>query len=305
MPENHKVTFASLHLSGVAENWFQTEATIFEKLSWLEFAGIVNARFSEEICENIIGEFNKLYQAASLSDYNEKFETLRPLVLLKNPGLSELYFVESYLSGLKEEIRHTVLMFRPSSVMGAMQLARLQEASIESMQKTAKNSAKSKSFTSFSPINRLSSVPNNSFLSKNAMSVPNDAIVPKDKMQHQWPIKRLSPAEMQSRKERGLCFNCDEQYSSSHRCKSKTLYLLDYGDEDQLGLTDTGSVPAQSVNSTNAKQTDIAISLNALAGNSTFQMLCLQGKVGQRTSTMLIDTGNTHNFLDVQTAKEL
>lgn len=31
-------------------------------------------------------------------------------------------------------------------------------------------------------------------------------------------FKRLSEAEFQAKKEKGLCFKCDEKYSIGHRC---------------------------------------------------------------------------------------
>jgi hypothetical protein len=45
------------------------------------------------------------------------------------------------------------------------------------------------------------------------------------------PFKRLTPAEMAAKREKGLCFNCDEKFLRGHRC----LYMLevvDDGDED-------------------------------------------------------------------------
>ena len=35
------------------------------------------------------------------------------------------------------------------------------------------------------------------------------------------PTKRLSDAKFQSRKEKGLCFRCNEKYSHDHKCKMK------------------------------------------------------------------------------------
>lgn len=35
------------------------------------------------------------------------------------------------------------------------------------------------------------------------------------------PLKRLSDVEFQARKEKGLCFRCNEKYSRDHKCKVK------------------------------------------------------------------------------------
>ena len=41
------------------------------------------------------------------------------------------------------------------------------------------------------------------------------------------PIKHLSKTEMQARREKGLCYNCDEKFNRVHRCVQQNLYLLD------------------------------------------------------------------------------
>ena len=32
---------------------------------------------------------------------------------------------------------------------------------------------------------------------------------------------------MQARREKGLCYNCDEKFSRGHRCVQQNIYLLD------------------------------------------------------------------------------
>ncbi|KAA0054143.1 ty3-gypsy retrotransposon protein [Cucumis melo var. makuwa] len=40
------------------------------------------------------------------------------------------------------------------------------------------------------------------------------------------PMKRLLDAEFQARKEKGLCFKCNEKYSADHKCKRKEQWEL-------------------------------------------------------------------------------
>ena len=42
------------------------------------------------------------------------------------------------------------------------------------------------------------------------------------------PIKRISPAQMEERNKKGLCYNCDEEWVPGHKCKNVMLFLLDY-----------------------------------------------------------------------------
>lgn len=47
------------------------------------------------------------------------------------------------------------------------------------------------------------------------------------------------------------------------------------------------------------------ISLNALCGNNNFQTMRVKGVKGRNSLHILIDSGSTHDFLDIQTAKKL
>ncbi|KAL5709880.1 hypothetical protein ACHQM5_020511 [Ranunculus cassubicifolius] len=157
--------FASLHFKGRAETWFQTESSVFERMSWNEFQERIRARFDEEVYENVVGEFSKLIQTGSLQEYLDKFEALQPLVLLKNKGLSESFFIDSFISGLKDEIRHTVQMFQPNNFTQAVSIARLQEATLESLTRTQRgNLFRSSKFTSpvSSPYKQFNSPANTS-----------------------------------------------------------------------------------------------------------------------------------------------
>lgn len=85
-------------------------------------------RFANKGYENAKGEFSKLQQSTTVKAYQEQFETLRALILSKHGGLNEQFFVNNFLSGLKEKIRHTVQMFSPKTLTHVYSLAKLREA---------------------------------------------------------------------------------------------------------------------------------------------------------------------------------
>lgn len=45
--------------------------------------------------------------------------------------------------------------------------------------------------------------------------------------------RRLSDSEMQSQRDKGLCYFCDEKYSGGHRCKRKELNLFIHPNEEE------------------------------------------------------------------------
>jgi hypothetical protein len=44
---------------------------------------------------------------------------------------------------------------------------------------------------------------------------------------------RLTPQQLEERKEKGLCFNCDNKYSKGHKCGEKKLFYIDYEEEEE------------------------------------------------------------------------
>ena len=79
------------------------------------------------------------------------------------------------------------------------------------------------------------------------------------------PVKRLSPAEIKEKCDKGLCFTCDEKYNFGHKCKNRVLILCTQCDDeseatlappDQEDFEDRQDGPTEEV------------SLNSLANSS-------------------------------------
>lgn len=47
------------------------------------------------------------------------------------------------------------------------------------------------------------------------------------------------------------------------------------------------------------------LSLNALAGTCVSETLCILGQIYSRTIQILMDSGNTHNFIQLRVVKKL
>ncbi|KAL5720791.1 hypothetical protein ACHQM5_013426 [Ranunculus cassubicifolius] len=303
MLDSQKVLYASLHFQGKAETWFQTNSLVFQLLPWEEFAELLRSRFAE-VTNNVVAEFNRLIQTGSVQEYQGKFEELQPLMLQRNPGLTEAYFVDSFIGGLKQEIQHTIQMFYPSTLT----LARLQESSLELYTQTVKGTFKSKVplSTSYKFYPHNSNTHNVSGVHSSTSTNATESM-PYQTGSQSISVKKLSPTEMQARRDKGLCYTCDEQYSFGHKCKQKQVYMIatagEFEEESCAATDNTQSSDLIPVDKEGDKS--IEISLNALSGNASYQTLQLQGKVSNRLLTMLVDTGSTHNFLDSNTAKML
>ena len=63
-------------------------------------------------------------------------------MLIQNPNLSEEYFISSFTSGLKEEIKPMVRMLRPNTLSGVIKIVHLQEQAIKLQGRTVKEGNK-------------------------------------------------------------------------------------------------------------------------------------------------------------------
>lgn len=108
---------------------------------------------------------------------------------------------------------------------------------------------------------------------------------------------------MKIRRDKGLCYNCEDRYSSGHRCKVQKLYLLD-------GFQVEEEIPDQEVEQ-NEEETGVLqakdsleISLHAISGTLAPLTMRLKGTINRHSVIVLIDSGSTHNFIDTVTARK-
>lgn len=116
--------------------------------------------------------------------------------------------------------------------------------------------------------------------------------------------KQMSQKDFDERRAKNRCFHCDQPYSSTHRekCTGRmfALEILPNIEVDEMTGTGEGSVVTElEVNMCPY------ISLNALSGITAYQTMRVKGMVGNQFIHILIDSGSTHNFLDLNTAKKL
>lgn len=114
------------------------------------------------------------------------------------------------------------------------------------------------------------------------------------------PIIRrtLTIEERRERTTKGLCFNCDEQYSPGHKCKGK-LFRLNAEQECLIEVVDP------MVEGAAEQEGEMEISLHALSGTFNPRMLRLSGSIEGHQLTVLVDSGSTHNFIQRSVAYRL
>lgn len=121
---------------------------------------------------------------------------------------------------------------------------------------------------------------------------------------------------MAYKREKGLCYNCDEKWSSSHRCKGRVLLLIADSDES----SPTGSSfdeqtptlphepnpdPLEPHSTFDPTPFQPHISLYAMAGVLATNTFRLYGSINNTHVIILINSGSTHNFIQPRIAKFL
>ena len=107
----------------------------------------------------------------------------------------------------------------------------------------------------------------------------------------------LIPQQMDERRAKGLCFNCDRKYNKGHKCGEKKVFYIDSEEEEDKELE-----PSQDIE---LEVTTLTISCHALVGITIHQTLKIEGYMKKKKVTMLIDYGSTHNFINYKLEKDL
>ncbi|XP_026452105.1 uncharacterized protein LOC113352508 [Papaver somniferum] len=300
VPEFNKVGIAAIHLDGKAGKWFENFRLNKHHISWPDLAESICSRFENPAHDNIVGIFNKLAQLTTVEAYFEEFEYYKALLLSVNKDFPESYFIASFIGGLKEELRNSVLMFDPKTLMNAFSLVRMQEQTLLIQHRVPKPTPKpfSTSFTTSRPFPPPMVTPKSTY-TPSPSSVPQPTAKPAQSL----PFKNLTYEQVQERKAQGLCFNCDETYKRGHMCKKQYLCVL-IGEEAEE-ISDSGLDTEHGTDEEPLVESDMEISLNALTGTTSADTIRIPGFVKNKGISILIDTCSTYSFIDSTLSKSL
>nr|KYP61806.1 hypothetical protein KK1_016317 [Cajanus cajan] len=203
-------------------------------LSWTHLLQALEARFAPTAFEDPRGKLFKLTQTSSVSSYLTDFEATANRVT----GLSPPFLLSCFLSGLQPEIRREVIAQQPQSLATAVGLARLQEERLSDLSRFQRPRPASswpaplltRTITSAPPPQQPTAAP-----PRAPPLLPTPA--PKTR------FRQLTEAEMADRREKGLCFNCDQKYSRSHRCPARFFLLISEDDDTPTGTTSDPLLP--------------------------------------------------------------
>ncbi|XP_074293193.1 uncharacterized protein LOC141620149 [Silene latifolia] len=294
-----KVTYAAMHLEAKALAWHQayTKNRVNEEpLGWDEYTKAIKARFGNEH-EDPMSELLLLKQKGSVQTYHDAFD-----ILLSKLDLQPDYALSCFLTGLDNSITVMVRMLKRKTIPEAYGLAKLQETAL-SLQIINNHKTTPTPYTKNTHPYQNSTKPP-------LLSTPKAFTLPpikttfnpqKKPFTPQRPNPQYKPykAELEQRKAKGLCFYCDENFTPQHVCKNKRqLFILE--EEEEETVEEVEEIVEEEGESQIAQ-----ISIQALTGKSNCQTMRIHGHIGRITSSILVDTGSSHNFLDLGVVRKL
>eukprot|EP00253_Pinus_taeda_P025585 PITA_25585 len=218
---------------------------------------------------NILDDETQLMMGI-VDEYITAFEALA----FRTRGLSDVFYTECFISGLKEAIKAHVQLHQPPTWLEACKVAHDVECALAA----------------------LTTHPN--FIAKGCTSQAHSTT-------QTLKVQKVSPVEMAERRKQGLCYYYDENYSPGHKCKEPNFFQIDATDYSS-SEEDPPLEEPEAVEEDNQKDNvpdEPVISLHALAGISSPQTLKIRGFIKHRPVVVLIDSGSTHNFIHQKVAE--
>lgn len=275
---DQQVPLASFHLEGIALQWHRWLTKFRGPLTWHELTQAALLRFGPTDYDDPSESLTRLRQTTTVTAYQEAFERLSHRV----DGLPEHFLIGCFVAGLRDDIRLDVKIKHPNTLAEAIGVARLIEE---------RNQIQRKGGTPYrgqpAPVaTRVNSNPNPGILGP----PPGPPTTPPTAPAR---IRRISTQEARERREKGLCYYCDEKFAPGHRCERPQLFMIediaepaaDDGGDDKPPVTESHEIIPE-------------ISFHAIAGASHPQTIRVAGRLKNKDLTVLIDGGSTHNFID-------
>lgn len=221
LSEVEKLEAAAVCLDGDALAWFQWEEGHRPFCRWSEFKTMILEGFLQSregsVCERLLA----LRQDGTVREYRRQFEMLATHMT----DIPDSVLEGSFVNGLKQEIRAEVLMMQPNGLARIMDLAQRVEDRNTTLKLTKgwSSAMASRSPATILPISSKTTP----FSPSRYQGLPEKA----PGQAGSSAFKKLTDSDLRVKREKGLCYRCDEKYTIGHRCKNQELQVLVLCDE--------------------------------------------------------------------------
>lgn len=113
--------------------------------------------------------------------------------------------------------------------------------------------------------------------------------------------RRLTEAEEQHKRRRGVCFRCDERFFPGHVCKNKQLHVILLGEDED----EERKEPKDGEEEESEETTALQLNMSSVVGVTSKKSLKLWGTIKDKRVIVLVDSGASHNFLSHDLVRDL
>lgn len=292
-PDNHRLTIAAVHMEKHVVPWFQMISKNQPFQSWAMFTKALEMEFGPSPYEAARPNLFKLTQQTTVADYYSSFTVLAN----RSEGLSPEATLDCFISGLKPDLKRDVIAQTPLSLSRAYALARLFEDKY-----TPPSQLKSTNPTSTKPYHfPTSNTPPRNNPQPPLLPTPKPPNLPTKG----HPVKNITRSEMMLRREKGLCYYCDERFSISHKCPNRHYFLFQTEEEEEPDPPPPQITPSTDPETPPIVTEEHHLSLNALNGSARKGTMRFHGQIQGIAITILLDSGSSENFLQPRIAQTL
>lgn len=302
VPPHECVSTIATHFGPDASVWMNAFEQRHPTTTWDHFVTALLEHFGSGSNADFKASLSHLQHVNSVEEYISAFTKLS----CRAPDWSDDQLLPIFCGGLKSEIRHDVMALEPESLAQAQRLARRYEAKLADIRANRTSRTNSWSYST-RPTAGPNSSPNplpahpGSPLSFSS-SQPTVAS-PLTRPQQRGPFKHVSPFEQRERRAKGLCFHCDEQYTSTHVCKKPIMAILDCISEDATEIPEPTS-PPEETDAEQSHQTN-PLPLHAITKTKLGEMMRFLGSIQNLPLNIFVDCGSAMNFLHPSIASQL
>ena len=166
---------------------------------------------------------------------------------------SEKNLISLFMSRLKKDLRGKAKMDMPLMMVAAYRSA----CAREMIALTGKRLSMFQSYKS--PNSLVVHIP------PAAKGLPPTAASKEGDSATQVPIRRLTPEKVEEYRRKNLCFKCDEPFTPGHKCRNKSLMMIESEEQEELSEEEE-EILLEPKSSQKGKE--LEISLHAMEGSS-------------------------------------
>ncbi|XP_057252042.1 uncharacterized protein LOC130592021 [Beta vulgaris subsp. vulgaris] len=307
LTEAEKMEAAVVGLEGDALSWYNWEHRRRPINRWSELRKLVLQQFRPANSGSLYEQWLAVRQTDTVVNYRRQFIKLAaPL-----DQIPERILMGQFLHGLKEDVKAEVRQMGPLTLDQAMdQAARAEEKLRIARGPKYNGPGDTKGVNTWGAQNRgnnspfINTQPNvgQTYPLKNwGTQYSSGSTNPPPKPPGE--IRRLTERELQEKKEKGLCFRCDDKWTIGHRCRKKELSVLltfeEEGDEAELGEKEFGDEGELEEPPT------AEVSLNSVVGITNPKTMKVVGEIDGNQVVIMVDPGETHNFVSMAIVEKL